>query len=84
MKLLFTGDINFRGKDNVTFEESEKILKEIYNSLEKYNASGNFNLVSCEAHLSQLKEVLWTLHNEETEIAEEWAEKIKELEKMPL
>jgi len=24
MKLLFTGDINFRGKDNVSFEESEK------------------------------------------------------------
>ena len=59
-------------------------LPEVYNNLEKYNASGNFNLVSCEAHLSQLKEVLWTLHNEETEIAEEWAEKIKELEKMPL
>lgn len=29
MKLLFTGDINFRGKDNVTFEESEKILTEV-------------------------------------------------------
>ena len=29
MKLLFTGDINFRGKDNVTFDESEKILAEV-------------------------------------------------------
>ena len=29
MKLLFTGDINFRGKDNMTFEESEKILTEV-------------------------------------------------------
>ena len=29
MKLLFTGDINFRGKDNVTFKESEKILTEV-------------------------------------------------------
>jgi|GEM_PF-2571710 poly-gamma-glutamate capsule biosynthesis protein CapA/YwtB (metallophosphatase superfamily) len=29
MKLLFTGDINFRGKDNVTFDESEKILTEV-------------------------------------------------------
>ena len=59
-------------------------LPEDYNNLERYNASGNFNLVSCEAHLSQLKEVLRTLHNEETESAQEWAEKIKELGKMPL
>lgn len=29
MKLLLTGDINFRGKDDVTFEESEKILTEV-------------------------------------------------------
>ena len=29
MKLLLTGDINFRGKDNVTFDESEKILTEV-------------------------------------------------------
>lgn len=139
MKLLFTGDINFRGKDNVTFEESEKILTEVLpyindvdfvipnlecpladinmhepikksgpnlictpenirflkalnadavtisnNHIERYNASGNFKLVSCEAHLSQLKEVLRILHNEETESAQEWAEKIKELGKMLL
>ena len=59
-------------------------LPEDYNNLEKYNASGYFNLVSCEAHFSQLKEVLRTLHNEETEVAQEWAEKTKELGKMPL
>ena len=29
MKILFTGDINFRGKENLTFEESKKILAEV-------------------------------------------------------
>ena len=29
MRILFTGDINFRGKYNVTFDESEKILTEV-------------------------------------------------------
>ena len=29
MKILFTGDINFRGKENLTFEESEKILSQV-------------------------------------------------------
>ena len=59
-------------------------LPEDYNNLEKYNASGNFNLVSCEAHLSHLKEVLKIFHNDETEIAEKWADKIKELCEMPV
>lgn len=29
MRVLFTGDINFRGKDKLTFEESKNILSEI-------------------------------------------------------
>ena len=29
MKLLFTGDINFRGKENLTLQQSKEILKEV-------------------------------------------------------
>lgn len=53
-------------------------------NIDDYFASGNFNIVSCEAHLSQLKEILRIYHNEETDLAKEWAEKISQLGKMPL
>ena len=29
MKILFTGDINFRDKENLTYEESKQILSEV-------------------------------------------------------
>lgn len=51
---------------------------------ESYNASANFNLISCEAHLSQLKEALKILHNNESESAKEWADKIRKLSKISL
>lgn len=59
-------------------------LPENFDNSEGYNSSGNYNLVCCEAHHSQLKELLKTLHNEDSKKAEEWAKKIIQLEKMPI
>ena len=33
MKLLFTGDVNFRGKDYLTLEESKSIISQIQSVL---------------------------------------------------
>ena len=61
------------------------VLPEDFDKLNEYtNASGNFDLIRCEAHLSQLKEALRYLHFEETDIALKWSEKIAELIKMPI
>lgn len=59
-------------------------LPEDFDNLKDYNSSGNFNLVSCEAHCSQLKEALRLLYNEEVNEAKIWWEKVNELKKMPV
>ena len=48
------------------------------------NTSGNFNLISCEAHCDQLRTLLSLYHRETYEDALPWVEKIKELQKMPI
>jgi poly-gamma-glutamate capsule biosynthesis protein CapA/YwtB (metallophosphatase superfamily) len=53
------------------------------NDIQKYNASGNLNLIMCESHLSQLKELLIVLYNNEIRLAQEWSENIKKLQIMP-
>lgn len=45
---------------------------------------GNYDLIKCEAHLSQLKTVLEIYFNEETNFAKEMEEKITKLQKMPI
>lgn len=52
--------------------------------LEGYYGSGNYNLVSCESHLSQAKKVLEFCFLDRVENAQEWAEKLKELTVMPV
>ena len=51
---------------------------------ENYNASPNYNLVSCESHLSQLRQILRVFQNETEKEAEEYAKKIIELSRMPV
>lgn len=48
-----------------------------------YNAAGNYNLVKCEAHLSQLKALLEIYLNDDAEKAKIMADKITDLQKMP-
>lgn len=51
---------------------------------ENYKVSPNYNLVYCESHLSQLKEVLKVYYDEKEEEAEEYSKKVVELSKMPV
>ena len=55
-----------------------------YFDLKEYNSSGNYNLISCESHLSQAKKVLEFCFLDRVENAKEWSEKIKELTVMPV
>ena len=55
-----------------------------YSKLDEYESSGNFNLISCEAHLSQAKKLLELCFNNRMEEACKWAEIGKGLEKMPI
>ena len=48
MKLLFTGDINFRGKENLTFEESEGILSDVL----PYTKDADFVIPNLECPLA--------------------------------
>lgn len=57
---------------------------ESINDLTSYNASGNYDLIKCEAHLSQAKQVFEILFNNEVESTKIWQEKILELQKMPI
>lgn len=50
MKLLFTGDINFRGKENLTFEESKKILSDVL----PYINDVNFVIPNLECPLADI------------------------------
>lgn len=55
-----------------------------YSDLREYNSSGNYNLISCESHLSQAKKVLEFCFLDQVEEAKEWAERIKKLTVMPV
>ena len=55
-----------------------------YEKLDEYNSAGNFNLISCESHLSQAKKLLELCFNDRVEEAGKWAEIGTELEKMPI
>lgn len=52
--------------------------------LNGYNASGNYDLLKCEAHLSQAKQIFEILFDDQVGEAKEMAEKISKLEKMPI
>ena len=54
-----------------------------YSDLREYNSSGNYNLISCESHLSQAKKVFEFCFLDQVEEAQGWAEKIKKLIRMP-
>lgn len=52
MKLLFTGDVNFRGKDSLTLEESKAILSQV----QPYLDSVDFRIVNLECPLGCINE----------------------------
>ncbi len=54
------------------------------NDLSGYDSSGNYDLLKCEAHLSQAKQLLEILYNDEVGESAIWQEKISALQKMPL
>ena len=53
-------------------------------NLSEYNSAANYNLVSCESHFSQMKEIFRVLFGGEMEIAKEYAKKIESLKEMPV
>ena len=55
-----------------------------YFDLKEYNSSGNYNLISCESHLSQAKKVLEFCFLDRVAEAKEWSEKVAELMRMPV
>lgn len=59
-------------------------LPENIDHLADYNASGNYDLLKCEAHLSQAKQIFEILFHDEVADIKIWQEKIRELQKMPL
>ena len=60
-----------------------QLPENIYN-LTNYNASGNYDLLKCEAHLSQAKQIFEILFNDEVDNTKIWQKKISELQKMPV
>lgn len=59
-------------------------LPESINDLTDYYASGNYDLLKCEAHLSQAKQIFGILFNDEVNDVKIWQEKITNLQKMPV
>lgn len=55
-----------------------------YENPDDYNVSGNMNLLFCEAHHSQSKAVFETLYNDEISLAKQYANKVSQLQKMPV
>ena len=55
-----------------------------YFDLKEYNSSENYNLISCESHLSQAKKVLEFCFLDRVAEAKEWSEKVAELTRMPV
>ncbi len=130
MKLLFTGDINFRGLEAIDYNKSSEMLSDVVPYIKKekadkyicklseiiqnshelkqyfkgwafnhiwvprlpeniddlsdYNASENYDLLKCESHLSQAKQIFGILFNDEVAEVRAWQEKISELQKMPV
>lgn len=60
------------------------VLPQDFNNLADYNSSGNYNLQKCESHFSQSLQLFETLFYDETETAIQMAEKVKELQTMPV
>lgn len=54
------------------------------NDLTDYNSSGNYDLLKCEAHMSQAKQIFEILFNSEIEETKVWQTKISDLMKMPI
>lgn len=52
--------------------------------LTDYNSSENYDLIKCEAHLSQAKQIFEILFNNEVRETQKWQEKILDLQKMPV
>lgn len=59
-------------------------LPESIHDLTDYNVSGNYDLLKCEAHLSQAKQIFEILFNDEVDDIKIWQKKISELKKMPI
>lgn len=59
-------------------------LPEDIDDLTDYDPCGNYDLLKCEAHLSQAKQVFEILFNGEVNEVKIWQKKIKELGIMPL
>ena len=55
-----------------------------YFDLKEYNSSENYNLISCESHLSQAKKVLEFCFLDRVAEAKEWSQKVAELTRMPV
>lgn len=59
-------------------------LPESIDDIIDYNSSGNYDLLKCEAHLSQAKQIFEILFNDEVAEVKIWQKKITELQKMPV
>lgn len=59
-------------------------LPEDIEKLNNYNSSGNYDLLKCEAHLSQAKQIFEILFNDEVCEAKKMSKKILDLENMPI
>lgn len=59
-------------------------LPQDINNLENYDSSGNYDLLKCEAHYSQAKQVFEILFNDEVNETEQMKKRISELAKMPI
>lgn len=59
-------------------------LPENIDNLSDYHASENYDLLKCEAHLSQAKQIFEILFNDEIDNTKIWQKKILELQKMPV
>ncbi len=59
-------------------------LPENIEELGGYNSSGNYDLLKCEAHFSQAKQIFEILFNDEVDDVRKWQKKITDLAKMPV
>lgn len=59
-------------------------LPESINNLEDYNSSGNYDMLKCEAHFSQTRQIFEILFNDEVAEVGPWRKKITELQQMPV
>ena len=64
--------------------ESKAEMNRYIDNLTDYDSSGNYDLLKCEAHLSQAKQIFEILFNDEVDNTKIWQKKISELQKMPV